>query len=368
MRKFQYKNLFIYSSLQFAGHVEEYFVENTGKLIVFIVMPRLKNKYNLLRIYEKGILKKEKKVRSSSQIFLYYFLWWWYQQYFSLKYFSRKESFILFGCHPVCFFGMSIMKLMRRCSYANFIGDYFPGENFIIRGFESVKQHYHDVIPYNFYLSDGINSIFNKGKVINTKTKKTIMWGANPKKIVKKLSQKKFQILFVGLIKESQGLEVLFSFLKNHKDSHVSIIGLCDDVLYKNYQAIIKSYGIQKQVYFPNKFFSDNELEKLSSTCHVGIALYDIDKSNPTYYTDPGKVKAYAELNLPIIMSNTSAVAEYVKKFKAGEVIERDEKTLQRALLRIKTHYPIYKKGLIEFNRYFYYKDYYKEKFDCFIQ
>lgn len=367
MKQFLYQNLFMYSSLQFSGHVEEYFVENTQKLIVFVVMPRLKNKYNLLRVYEKGKLIKEEKVRTSQNIFLYYFFWWWYQQVFTYTYFSSKEFFILFGCHPVCFFGMSVFRLLRKCTYAYFIGDYFPGDTFVIRLFEKVKKYYHDAIPYTFYLSDNINKIFN-GEIRNTKNRKTVMWGVNPKKITRKLSVTQFHVLFVGLIKDSQGLEVVFAFLKDNKDTKLSIVGFCNDVLYKKYQELIHTFGIQKQVYFPNKFFSDEELDEFSQTCHVGIALYTIDSSNPTYYTDPGKVKAYAELGLPIIMSNTSAVAAYIKKFTAGEVIEKDPKSLQTALHRIKKNYIVYKQGLESFNKYFYYKEYYKEKFNCFIQ
>jgi len=366
MKNYLYKNLFIYSSLQFSGHVEEYFVETTNKLVVFVVMPRLKNKFNLIRLYIKGKLIEEKKVKSSSNIFLYYFLWWWHQQYYAIKYFSYSEKFIIFGCHPLCFFGMSIFKLIRKCTYAYFIGDYFPGDNFIISLFEKLKKHYHDVIPYTFYLSDSINKIFNH-KVVDTKKRKTMMWGVKPKNIVRKLSQKQFHILFVGLIKESQGLETVFSFLKDNKDAKLSIIGICNDELYKKYKAIIKEYNIQEQVYFPNKFFSDSELDKYSKKCHTGIAFYNVDKSNPTYYTDPGKVKAYAEMGLPVIMSDTSAIATYIKKYKAGEVIERDEKSLEKSLIRIKNNYYFYKKGIDKFNNYFYYKNYYKNKFDCFV-
>lgn len=57
--KFLYKNIFMYASLQFCGNIEEYFSKHTEKLLVFIAMPRLKNKFNLLRIYEKENLIPE---------------------------------------------------------------------------------------------------------------------------------------------------------------------------------------------------------------------------------------------------------------------------------------------------------------------
>jgi len=366
MKRFNYKSIFIYSSLQFSGHVEEFFSENTEKLIVFVVMPRLKNKYNLLRVYSKGKLRKEKRIKSSSNIFLYYFLWWWHQNYFILKYFSKKDNFIIFGCHPVCFFGMSLIKFIKKCRYAYWVGDYFPGNSNIISLFERLKRYYHDKMNYAFYLSDNINKVFNKGEIVDNHNKKTVMWGIKPKKIVKKLSNKQFHMLFIGLIKDSQGLEFIFSFLRGHKNYKISIIGLCDDTLYLKYKNMIKVFKIENQVYFPNKFLSNDDLAKFSLNCDIGIALYNIDKSNPTYYTDPGKVKAYAELNLPVIMSSTSAISPFIKRFKAGEVISKKEESLQNALIKIKKNHQLYKRGLKKFNDYFYYKKYYNEKFNCF--
>jgi len=365
MKKFRYKNLFIYSSLQSVGHVDDYFVQNTEKLLVFLVMPRLKNKFNIVRLYNKGKIKEEKKVPSSSNVFLYYFLWYFSQQYFIFKYFSKKESFILFGGHPICFFGMSVIKLMRKCEYAYWIGDYFPGNGIIIKAFERVKKFYHNKISYTFYLSDRINKIMNNNKILETNNRKTVMWGIQSRKMKREVHAKEFSLLFVGLIKDSQGLEFFYDFLKSNKDYSLSILGLCDDYLYKKYQEIIKKYNIGKRVFFPNKFFSDKELFEFSKNCHVGVALYNIDKSNPTYYTDPGKVKTYAELGLPILMSNTSAIATYIDKFSAGEIITRKFDSVKLALKKIKREYKKYLMGVEDFNSYFDYKIYYKEKFIC---
>ena len=73
---FRYGNLFTYASLQFSGNVEEYFSKHSKKFVAFLVMPRLKNKGNLVRFYEKGKLVKEEEINLSENIFLYYFLWY----------------------------------------------------------------------------------------------------------------------------------------------------------------------------------------------------------------------------------------------------------------------------------------------------
>lgn len=363
MKKFLYKSIFVYSSLQFCGHVEEYFVQNSEKLVVYVVMPRLKNKFNLLRIYKEGKLVEEKRVLSSENIFLYYLSWYFHYLYFIFKYFSRNEKFYVFTGHPISLFGMSLQKLFRpNIKYAYWIGDYFPKKGILLRAYEWIKKYYNDKVSFACYLSDNINKVMN-GKVVNQANRKTVMWGVRPIKIKRSIDNNTFVILFIGLIKDSQGLEFLLHFLQEHSVYKLNIIGICDQRLYNKYQSLIKEYKIQNQVFFPNRFFTDDELIDIAKTCHVGIALYNTDKDNPTYYTDPGKVKAYAELRLPIIMSNVSSIAAYIKKFGCGEVIVREDKELAEALLKIKNNYRSYMNGLKKFNEYFYYESYYDKGF-----
>ncbi len=361
---FRYKNIFMYASLQFCGHIEEYFAAHTEKLVVYIVMPRLKNRGNLVRVYKSGKLVEEKKVWSSDNIFLYYLFWLWQYWKFILVYFGRKEQFVVLSGHPISFFGMSLQKFLRpNIRFAYWIGDYFPPVNLSLRLFEKLKKYYHDRVSYTYYLSDTINNIFNEGNVVDNERKKTVMWGVKPIITRKRDVKGRLNILFVGLVKEGQGIEVLLAFLAKHPDYTLNIIGICRDELFGNYQALIGQYGIGDHVFFPNKFYSDTELARVAKDCHVGIALYDIGKLNATYYTDPGKVKTYAELGLPIVMSNTSALVPYVKRFRCGEVVEFNKENLERSLLRIKKNYTQYQEGLSRFNKYFDYNTYYRQRF-----
>jgi hypothetical protein len=359
---FRYKNIFLNSSLQFIGNTLEYFIEHTEKLVVFIVMPRVKNKDNVTRLYLNGKLIKEESFILSENIFLYYF--GWYIQYIKVinEYCSKKERFFVIIFHPVFLFGMSIQKIWKNLKFVYWIADYFPGINRIFVMYERLKKFYHDKVTYSCYLSDAINKIMN-GKVLSSENRKTVMWGVRPKIITRVFDGSNFNILFVGLVKESQGVEFLYDFLKANKEFSLKVIGVCDKKLYEKHMGIIDEYGISNRVYFPNKFFSDEELNKISKECQVGIALYDIDKLNATYYTDPGKIKAYAELGLPIIMSNVSSVVPYILRFKAGEVVERNLQSINAAIIKIRKNYRSYLDGVSKFNKYFYFEDYYKGKF-----
>ena len=360
--KKRYKNIFLYSSLQFIGNIEQYFVNHTEKLVVFIVMPRVQSQETVVRLYRKGKLIEEKKVPLKKNIYAYYISWYVNHIKLIFKYFDKYEKFYLISFHPLPFFFSSIQKLFRKIEFVYWIADYFPSMNLLLNLFEKIKHFYHSKIKYTLYLSDTINKIQN-GKVINSVNRKTVMWGVKPKPIKRISDVRNFNILFVGLIKESQGLEFFYDFLKENKEYKLKIIGVCDGKLYKRYKKIIKDYKIQKQVYFPNKFFSDTELVEVSRECQVGIALYDPGKLNATYYTDPGKIKAYAEMGLPIVMSDISSIAPLIIKFKAGEVIDRNLTSIEMAIRKIRKNYRSYLSGVEKFNRHFGFEEYYKKRF-----
>lgn len=352
----------MYSSLQSVGNIEEYFSKHTEKLLDFIIMPRKQYNASLIRLYKKGKLIEEKKIKLSKNIFLYYFLWYVHYLFFLFKYFTKKEKISIITFHPISFFGMTLQKLFRNIEFVFWDGDYYPPVNLPLILYEKIKKHYNGKVKYAVYQGDLINEKMN-GKVIRTAYRKKVMWGVRPKNIKRNINRNNFTILFVGAIRESQGLEFVFDFLKNHKDYSIKIIGAGDDKLFLRYKKIIQDNKIEGQVYFPNRFFEDRELTEISKTCQVGIAVYDITPESATYYTDPGKVKTYAALGLPIIMSDVSAIAPYVKKFGCGILIKQDNKELGKALLEMKKNYAGYLNGLAKFNKHFYYETYYKKAF-----
>lgn len=360
--KFRYKNILLYTSHQWCGNTEEYFAQNSERLLAFLLMPRVQNKDNVLRIYEMGRLVKEDSIRLSENIFLYYILW--YLQYIRaiFKYIIRNKKLVVISAHPYPFLFMTIQKLFRRLVFVYWIADYFPPVNLVLRLFEKFKAFYHNNIDYACYLGDGVNKIMN-GKIMTTERKRTVIWGVKPKKIKRDFKKTKYTILYVGVVRSNVGLDIAYEFLKKNKIYNLKVIGVCDGPLYKKQMAMIKDYGIEKQVYFPNRFFFDGELNEISKECFVGIALYAIDNTSTIYYADPGKTKAYTEMGLPVIMTKTSSIAPYIEKFKAGELIDRDSISLGKAIRTVEESYDQYLRGIKKFNKYFYFEDYYAKSF-----
>ncbi|RJQ26309.1 hypothetical protein C4577_03845 [Candidatus Parcubacteria bacterium] len=363
MREFRYKNILLYTTHQWCGNTEEYFVRNTEKLAVFLLMPRIQTKDNILRIYQKGKLVKTEETPLTANFFLYYFLWYYHYVAAIFKHFPRNEKLIVVTAHPYVFFAMTLQKLFRKIDYVYWIADYYPPINLTMILYEKLKKFYHKGIKYKVYLGDGVNKIMNN-TLVNTETSKTILWGVKSKNIKRNFQKVKKTILFVGVIRPNVGLEMVYEFLKKYRDYKLHIIGVCDEDLYKKHLSIINDYGINKQVHFPNKFYFDDELNKLSEECFVGIALYDTNNTSTIYYADPGKVKAYTEMSLPVIMTKTSSIAPYLIEFGAGEVIDRNPDEFLKALKKIEKNYKKYIEGIEKFNDYFYYERYYNENFE----
>jgi len=191
------------------------------------------------------------------------------------------------------------------------------------------------------------------------------MWGVKPFFGTHKAPTESYRLLFVGVIRPSQGIEDLLLFLKRSPKVFLSMLGSCESHLYKRYVSLISEYGITKRVYFPNAFIDDTKLRDLAQKHHVGIALYEKGMHTATYYTDPGKVKTYIELGLPVVMTDTSAVSPYIKKFGAGIVIN-DLSEVYSALQSIQRNYALYCKGLNELSQFFDFESYYKFAFNSF--
>ncbi len=356
-----YDRVFAYGSLQFSGHVEEYLVAHTKDLMVYIVQPRIGPHTNILRRYKAGKLVSERSVRSSSNMILYYVLWYVNHVRELLRFCPKEGKTLVFGGHPLVFWGMGIFKRLRPLVYAYWIGDYFPSPHPVIRVYERVKKWCHDRVTYTFYLSDAINRVMN-GTVVNLPARRTVMWGLKPFPVAPPAPPLPFRLLFVGLIRPGQGLETLFDFLKGHDSYQLSLIGVGQPAYVAELQTLLRQMGLGDRVFFPNRFYSESELLDEARKCHAGIALYDTGPDNFTHYADPGKVKAYAEMHLPVVMTRISDIVSFVEKFKSGEVIDQHAE-IGEALERIRGDYAGYQDGVRRFVEHFHFDRYYRNAF-----
>ena len=142
--------------------------------------------------------------------------------------------------------------------------------------------------------------------------------GTNPGKV---LLKKKKIIGHFGVLKRSQGLDLLFDTFgeirKHYPSITVEVIGSGPDYDYfkkrsKNFPHII-FHGYIKQ---------ENDIDAIIRNWSVGIATYIPEDSNPSYWTDPSKIKAYLSQGVPVITTSITTMSEELASHKAGIIID----------------------------------------------
>jgi glycosyltransferase involved in cell wall biosynthesis len=182
--------------------------------------------------------------------------------------------------------------------------------------------------------------------------------------IHKKKSIEEVSLGFMGVLKKSQGLNMIFDnehlLLHSFPRLQLHIVGSGPDEDY--YRKRAKETAINYTFHGP---LSDEKTSEVLSKCTVAIALYSPEDSNVSRYGDPGKVKFYLDISLPIITTNMFEFSEELEKSKAGIVIRHgDGKQLVRAMKRILNQYSKYTKNATKLHDTYYYKDLYPKMFD----
>lgn len=144
--------------------------------------------------------------------------------------------------------------------------------------------------------------------------------GTNP--IKKYLGSNKEIILgHLGMLKRTQGLDILFDNLKSLQKIFpkikVEIIGSGPEENYFRLRARefsnVKFYGYVEK---------DDDMDRLIGKWSIGIATYVPLKWSEHYWTDPSKIKAYINQGLPVITTDVPEFAQEIRNSKAGIVID----------------------------------------------
>lgn len=360
--KLKYSSILRFGTLQFDGHVHDYFVKNTDKLVEFYVLARGGKVKNFVSLYQGGKLVEKVEFYSPNNIFAAYASLYSQYIYILFHYFKRPEKFYIISSLPVFLFLYKFWKLFRNYEVVYWIHDYWPMDGTSIRIIRFLMNFYHRKMKYMLYVTDRINKAMN-GSIVNTFYKHTVMLGTS-QPIPKTVSRPScISLAFIGVLKPEQGIEELLKAIKTDKNLSLKLVGTGDAIVVNKIKNLIKEFKIDQQVFFPNKFYYGKELLTLVGNCHVGVVLYEETNMSVSYYADPAKIKQYAEFGLPIITTNTPEIAKYLTKFKAGEIIHENKDELITAIHKIKDNYKVYCNGIEKFCDYFSYEKYFDKKF-----
>ena len=174
---------------------------------------------------------------------------------------------------------------------------------------------------------------------------------------------KKVVYAFIGVLKMSQGPGIVFDHSKALSETFGSfgyeIIGSGPDEVKLKAQAKKSKVKATFHGYLEGESF--NEV-LLRST--IGIATYLPDPTNVNYFGDPGKIKRYICLGLPVICTDVLEFSQKVGKAKAGIVIKHDDPgALIEATQKIMADYSFYSENAYRLSQTQYYRKIYPKMF-----
>jgi len=153
-------------------------------------------------------------------------------------------------------------------------------------------------------------------------------------------------IVHMGHLRRNQGVDFLIKafpkILQRHSKARLTIIGT--GPLESELRVLCSRLGMDEYVQFTGMIKDHAEVERLLSTCAVGVAPYVPDPDSFTQFADPGKPKVYMAAGLPVVITKVPQIAYEIGRENAGIAINYDEEELVDAVVSLLGDDSMYKK------------------------
>lgn len=370
------KSIAIVTHVFATGPAQElkFFLKNKTKELVFIGHPFFyaQDRRSFYQHYRGGVLTQEK----------YAFNWelpeilcWFkdvlYTIFWLLKFKGRFDFYI--GANNLnTFTGLFVKKCKKTKKVIFYTIDYVPAR---FRN-KMLNNIYHWIDRYcvqhcdkSWNLSEKM-SVERKRKGIRDDTQIVVPIGVHFNRIQRISLEEidKNRIVYMGHLRQKQGLELIIEALptvvKEITDLKLIIIGegkLRDILENRARQLQIDGY-IEFKGYIPDH----KDVERILTTCAIGLAPYEPDINSFTWYADPSKPKQYMASGLPIIITKVAKIAEEIQKRPMGIVINYDKDELVNAIVKLLKDSEFYSKcrhNAIEFSSHLTWDHIFEEAF-----
>lgn len=362
-KEYKYKSVYLVLSepLKRAGNVYDYFMDNSDTFIFFSFPLGFSTSYSYVEIYKKRELKQtiffDFYSGSNNKIkFLFYYF---YFNYVLIKY-APQGTWVLSN-FPTFFIFNFVFKFLKRVKFIFWIGDYYPSRKFPVIMYHLLVEYLNKSLKYILYVSPPLEKIYAEKRGNKFKKLVTFGFGRNNRQIS---DQKKSKIVlgFIGIIRDQQGLDLTFNYIKNSQNVVIEVVG--NGYMLNHYKSLASKLGINKKVKFLGHV---DDIESIFRKWHIGLALYENVPSNLSLYCEPTKIKNYLSYGLPVITTKTTYFGSEVKKNRAGEVIDEDVDSLSKAIRKINANYNEYLNGVNRLNHKYEFNKWYDDKFAFII-
>lgn len=154
----------------------------------------------------------------------------------------------------------------------------------------------------------------------------------------------RYQIVFVGILLEKQGIQLILESLPRIIQSipKLKFVIVGQGEYYSKLKIQTKKLNIEKFVTFKGFVGDHRKVEKILCKSAVGLAPYVPTPDNFTIYADPGKVKLYIACGLPVVITDVSHISSVIESKKAGIVVKYDSNSLANAIIKLMSNQKLY--------------------------
>jgi len=324
------------------------FLRDKSKKLVYIDHPFsfCKENRSSLSVYEKGkLIRKSYAPKIKGPEVLFYIKDALATLYFVLK---LKERFDLYiGVDNLNAFVGLILRRMRRTKRVIFYTiDYVP-ERFKNRLLNKIYHLIDKICCYQvdclWNISGVMTNARNKNGVLKEKSapQMVVPQGNNYDRVRRLPFEEinRFDLVFMGHLRDGKGIEFVIDAFPEVYDKvpRAKLVILGSGPLENQLKARAKKLGINKRIDFKGFIEDHSELDELMARCAVALAPYEPVPKSFAYYADPGKIRAYLAVGLPVVVTKVPPVAYEIARAKAGLAIEYNQEEFVRAVVKLLT-------------------------------
>lgn len=290
------------------------------------------------------ILEKEVAKRTISNIFITSLYDFFLTFFWSFK---NGKSDLFIGIDNLnAIVGILLKKIGRVDKVVYYTIDYFPVRfenrvlNNIYHFIDKICVRYADetwnvsnvMVSARKKNNNMSNSFFNRQYTVPI----GIWYDEAPRKNFSKIDKKK--LIFVGHLLDHMGVDLVIKampkIVSKIPSIKLEIIGGGEEE--KKLKELSKSLKVDKYIKFWGWIRDRKKLERIMSDGAIGLATFNTDTlDEKVKNADPGKIKDYMLLGMPVIVTDAISTASNITKKRSGVVIKYDTSELTSVVVQL---------------------------------
>lgn len=144
-------------------------------------------------------------------------------------------------------------------------------------------------------------------------------------------------IFFVGHLRDGVDVSLIIrampSILREVPQTRLLVVGTGPDL--QRLREVAVEYRLQDSIVFYGRIEDDNEVDRIGSTCSLGVAPYAPNPAGIPAVGDSGKLKQYIALGLPPVTTAVPSFAQEIEARRAGIIVDFEEDSFSAAILKL---------------------------------